>query len=368
MEDKINVPFVNLGLSYKKYRSEILSVIDEIGFSGQYILGKHVEEFERLTSNVCGTKFSIGVGNGTDALALILRSIGIGLGDEVITVSNSFLATAGAIVQVGAKPIFCDVSNDLNIDASSLESKITDKTKAIIVVHLAGRPVDFDLIKSISDKYGIPVVEDAAQAIGAKYDGKPIGSLGVAAAFSLHPLKNIGVMGDAGFVTTNNSMINEYIRLARNHGLVDRDMSEFFSVNTRLDAIQAAIANIKIKELDYINFRHREIAKRYINELKNIVYCPEEIDKIYSVYHNFIIQVDAKKRESLIGFLGDNGIEAKIHYPIPIHKMKAYSIKGVSLIKTEELAEKIVSLPIYPELTDKQISYTIDKIKEFFGA
>ena len=268
------VKFVDLGKQYLSLRQEILDKFDEISTSGDYILSNEVREFEKNFAMYCGTKHAVGVGNGSDALYLSLLSLGVGPDDEVITAPNSFVATAGVIARIGARMVFCDVCDDMNIDPDLIESVISERTKVILPVHLTGRVADMDRIQSIADKHNLFVVEDAAQAVGAVYRNKKAGSFGIGAGFSLHPLKNLHVHGDGGVVTTNNSKLYKKLLQYRNHGLINRDECGFWGINSRLDAVQAGIGNIKLKYIDKWNNRYKEIAKIYTKSLKGYVNFP----------------------------------------------------------------------------------------------
>src|SRR6267142_4806801 len=256
------VPFVSLDRQYLDLRDELHEALDRVGRSGMYIMGEELERFEAEAAAFCGTRHALGVANGSDALFLILKALDIGPGDEVITCPNSFIATAWVIIAAGARPVFVDVTEDYNIDPTLLERAITPRTKAIIPVHLTGRPADMDRVNDIARRRRIAVVEDAAQAIGARYKGRRVGSLGTAASFSLHPIKNLGIMGDGGIVTTDSRDIYERISKLRNHGLRNRDECEIWGYNSRLDPLQAGFASIKLKRLDAWNQRCREIASR----------------------------------------------------------------------------------------------------------
>ncbi len=365
--NEIKVRFVNLGLEYKELKEEIINKIDELSSQGAYVNTLEVEEFEKNIAKFCETDYVIAVGNCTDALFLVMEALGIGQGDEVITAPNSFIASVGSIVAAGAKPVFVDVKEDYNIDTSKIEDVITQKTKAIMPIHLTGRPVEIDPLFEIARKYKLYVIEDAAQAIGAKYKDKRVGSFGIVGCFSLHPLKNLHVQGDGGFISTNNKELYEKLKKLHNHGLKNRDECEFFGYNSRLDGIQAGIANIKLKHIEEWNKRHREIASIYRGFLKDVVQVP--VDKEYEepVYHNFVIMTE--KRNELQKFLLENGIETKIHYPIPIHLQEAskyFGYKEGDFPVVESQAKKILSLPIYPGLKEWQIEYVINKIKTFF--
>ena len=365
---EIKVKFVDLGAQYKILKDEIIKKFDEISSKGAYILTDELKKFEKNFADYCKVKYAIGVGNGTDALFLSLRALGIRQGDEVITAPNSFIATAGAIVAAGAKPVFVDVKGDYNINPDLIKQAITTKTKAIIPVHLTGRPADMDTILIIARKHGLYVIEDAAQAIGARYKGKRVGSLGSTGCFSLHPLKNLHVHGDGGIITTNNKELYEKLLKLRNHGLKNRDECDFWGYNSRLDSIQAAIGNIKLEYLGDWNKRHREIAVMYRKNLSGVVTVPVDKEFEEPVYHNFIIQGD--KRDELQKYLLERGIETKIHYPIPIHLQEAASSLGYKerdFLVCEAQAKRILSLPIYPELTDGQVNMVIKAIKSFYS-
>ena len=363
----MKVSFVGLDRQYSYLRGELINEFDRIGKSGVYILGQTLSKFEGEAAKFCGVKYAIGVGNGSDALVLILKALGVGPGDEVITCPNSFIATAWVINAVGAKPIFVDSSEDYNIDAQKISKAINLKTKAIIPVHLTGMPADMTEINKIASEYGLAVIEDAAQAIGATYQNKRVGSLGDAAGFSLHPLKNLGVYGDGGFITTDRMDIYEKINILRNHGLRTRDECELWGINSRLDELQAGFALIKMKYLEGWNNKCREIANKYRNSLRNFVWVPEEQEHKISANHNFVIQTD--RRDELMLFLNANGVGTRIHYPLPLHLQDAvhecgYSVGDFPVV--EKQAKSILSLPIYPELTDEEVDYVIQCVKKYF--
>ena len=361
----ISVPFINLGLQYERYREQIIDKIDEIGRCGQYVGGKEIESFERRLAQICKTKYAIGVANGTDALVLIMKSLNIGYGDEVITAPNSFIASAGAIIETGATPVFVDVAEDYNLDPTKIERAITRNTKAILVVHLTGNPAKMDEINSIAQRHNLQVVEDAAQAIGAQYKQRAVGSLGIAAGFSLHPLKNIHLMGDAGFITTDDESLYLQLKKRQNHGLMNRDECEFWGQNSRIEAIQAAIGNIKLRDFDDITSRFCEIGRYYLESLEAIVSCPIIDEQNKSVFHNFVIQ--HPKRGELMDKLYEKGIETKVHYPMPLHLMRGASYldyKVGDFAVAEYQANRIISLPIYPELSDAQVEYVVNKVKQ----
>tara|TARA_R110002049_G_scaffold140720_17_gene301954 strand:- start:4763 stop:5857 length:1095 start_codon:yes stop_codon:yes gene_type:complete len=361
----MKIPYVNLGLQHENDRAELMEKFGELLDSGMFILGKEVAQFEETFAKIAGTKYAVGVANGTDSLMLSMQALGICVGDEVITVSHSYLSSASSIALIGATPVLIDVDNNFNMDASKLEEAITPKTKAIIVVHLTGRAAEMDEILPIAKKHNLPIIEDAAQAVGATYKGKPVGGFGVFGSFSLHPLKNLAAAGDAGIITTNDENHYKWLLKARNHGLKNRDELEFFSINSRLDALQAAILNIKVRRLEEWNVRRREIADRYISELADIVKVPSYSSDHSPVFHAFVIQTE--KRDELAQFLLDHQIDSKVHYPIAIHQQEgaSASIKH-DLKNTEYIVKTILSLPVYPELTNDQVSYIITTIKSFF--
>lgn len=361
------IPFVSLTRQFQALEVELTQVFLDVGRSGVYILGESVDQFEQAIAEYCGAKFAISVANGSDALFLCLKAMGVGPGDEVITAANSFIASTWVIVATGAKPVLVDVCSDLNIDPLEVEKAISSKTKVIIPVHLAGRSAAMDDINAISEKAGLYVLEDAAQAIGARYHGKPIGSLGSAAGFSLHPLKNLGVYGDGGFITTSDEILANKLRLLRNHGLRTRNDCEIWGYNSRLDSIQAAFALVKLKHLDTWNERCRQIAKYYRESLVDYVDVPKDQKWEQNVYHNFVITTSL--RDELQIYLREAGIGSAIHYPIPIHLQPAAKDLGYkvgSFPKAEELACTMLSLPIYPELLDSEVERVVTKVKEFY--
>ena len=335
---------------------------------GNYILGEECEKFEENISGRFECKYALGVGSGFDALFLALYALGIGEGDEVVTVANSFVATVAAANLLKAKVVYCDVGEDRNMSVEDLKRVVSEKTKAIIVVHLAGIPAKVDEIVDYAKEKGIFVLEDGSQAFGATINNKYVGTFGDIGCFSMHPTKNLGAMGDAGFITTDDRELYDRIRRLRNHGLVDRDHCVEFGYNSRLDELQAALLNLKISEVDSWNERRNEIADKYRNGLKDLpVKLPFTWENTYNVYFSFVIMVE--DRERLMDYLSSKSIECKIHYPISIHKQQASidSIGEVSLPKTEAQNERILSLPIYPSLKDEQIEYIIDSITEYYS-
>jgi dTDP-4-amino-4,6-dideoxygalactose transaminase len=365
----MNIPYVNLAKQNTQLKKEILSAMGKVLENGQFILGKEVADFEKSFAALCGTKYALGVGTGTDALILALRALNIGPGDEVITVANSFVSTASCITLVGAKPVFVDVAEDYNINPFLIEGAINSRTKAILPVHLTGRPADMDAILKIAKKHKLAVIEDCAQAVGAQYKNKRVGSFGEIGCFSLHPLKNLNACGDGGVLTTDNEELHKKMQILRNNGFTSRDDCDIWSANSRLDTLQAALLLVKLKYLKKWTDKRRANAAFYRQHLSDLaeVTVPSEQPYEKSVYHTFVIQ--AQMRQSLIEFLQNKGIGTKIHYPIPIHLQpaaKSLGYKVGSLPVTEGQAEKILSLPVYPELTNKELQYIVNCIHNFY--
>lgn len=360
----VKVPFVNLGAEYLLLRDRILDRVDEISRRGSYVLGAEVEEFERAFADYCGVKHAVAVGNGSDALILALWIHGVGLGDEVIIPPNSFVATAWAVARTGARIVFADVGEDMNLDPAQVRAAITPRTKVIMPVHLTGRIARMDEIASIAEEHGVTILEDAAQAVGAKRSGRRAGSFGLAAGFSLHPLKNLHVQGDGGVCVTNDERMTEEMRKYRNHGLRNRDECEFWGVNTRLDTIQAAIALLKLPHLDEWNARNREIAGRYREGLDDCLSVPGETAGEEPVYHRFMVR--HSERDRLAAALGERGVETRVNYPLPLHLHQAAADLGYArgdFPRAEELAATILSLPLYHTMADEQVDYVIECVR-----
>lgn len=363
----MEVAYIDLSLQHSSIKGEILSAIDKVLTKGDFILGEEVTKFETSIAAYCGTQYAVGVNSGTDALFLALKVYGIGPGDEVIIPPNSFLATASVVVAAGAKPIFVDTKEDLNINPELIEEKITSSTKAIIPVHLTGRPADMDPINEIAKKYNLKVFEDAAQSIGAEYKGKKVGSLGDIGCFSLHPLKTLNACGDAGVMTLNDPLIYQKLKQLRNIGLKNRDESELWGYNSRLDTIQAAILNIKLKYLDDWNARRIELAQVYFEALEGLVKTPKENPLEKQVFHTFVIQTPY--RDQLQKYLLKHQIDTKVHYPIPIHFQSAAKRFGYSIGPypvTERTCKQILSLPIHQNLSDQQVKHISATVQTFF--
>ena len=363
----MNIPYVGLKKQHENLKGEIFDAISKVLDHSIFILGNEIKEFEEKFEKYCKVKYAVGVNSGTDALFFALKSISIKKGDEVITVPNSFLASTSSIIAANAKPVLVDVKEDMNINPDLIEPAITKNTKAILPVHLTGKPAEMNKIIKIAEDHNLLVIEDAAQAIGAEYNHKKVGSFGVVNCFSLHPLKNLNACGDGGVITTNNEGIYNWLLQMRNIGLKNRDEADIWGYNSRLDTIQAAILNVKFKYLDKWIDQRRENAKFYNEHLSEFVKIPIEKSGEKCVYHTYIIQT--RKRDALKQHLEKNGIETKIHYPIPIHLQKAarnLGYKKGDFPITEKLANEILTLPIYPELKKEELIYIVEKIKEFF--
>jgi len=364
----MRIRFSGLNLQYERLKSEIDKTIRDVFRSGKFILSDNVKRFEANFSRYCGTEYAVGVASGTEAISLSLKACGIGSGDEVITVPNSAIPTICAITMVGAKPSFVDVGEDYLIDLDKIELAITERTKAIIPVHLYGMPCQMDVINRIAKKYNLVVIEDAAQAHGSVFKGKKAGSLGDLGCFSFYPTKNLGAYGDAGLITTNNARLFKKLLRLRDYGRSSRDRFDTQGINSRLDEIQAACLNVKLKYLELWNKRRRKLALLY-NKLLDPSHCilPRDGDGKISNYHLYVIRV--KKRNQLKEYLRENGIETFIYYPIPAHLQKAFRSlnyrKGDFFI-TERNSRQILSLPLYPELSECGVEYTADKINRFF--
>jgi dTDP-4-amino-4,6-dideoxygalactose transaminase len=365
----VAVPFVALALQSRRVKRDLLAAIERVIDDGQYILGPEVEAFERRFATYCGTRFAVGVADGTTALILALHALGVGPGDEVITAPNSFIASASPAALIGATPRFVDVRrDDMNLDPDRLEAAITPRTRAVIPVHLYGYPADMEPILKVAERHRLPVIEDASQSVGTTYRGRRTGSLGYAGCFSLHPLKNLHGIGDAGIITTNDERCWEWLLTARNHGLRSREEVEFWSTNSRLDTIQAAILNVMLDHLDEWIAERRHIADEFRAGLRDVVDIPVESPDCLHTYHRFVIR--AEPRDALLEHLRARGVEARVHYPIGIHMQPAARGLGYQpddFPVTRWLADRIVSLPCYGELTREQRRAVVDGVRSFYG-
>ena len=363
-----NVPYVALALRARRVKSELMAAIERVIDHGIYILGPEVEEFERRFAAYCGTRYAVGVADGTAALILALRAVGVGPGNEVITAPNSFAASASSAALLGATPRFVDVRReDLNMDPALLEAAITPRTKAIVPVHLTGHPADMEAIVKIADRHGIPVIEDAAQSVGTLYHGRKTGSIGQLGCFSLHPLKNLHAIGDAGVITTNDEPLYRWLLKARNHGLKSRDEVEFWSTNSRIDTVHAAVLTVMLGHLDTWIAERRAIAAEFSAALRDVVGVPTEAPGCVHTYQTFMIT--AERRPALLQHLRGRGIDAKVHYAITIPQQDAARSLGH---RPEDfpiatwLAERIVSLPLYAEMTQAQRTAVIEGVRSFY--
>ena len=365
------IPFLDVSASYRELKDEIDESYQRVLDSGMYILGKEVENFEHEFSKHCGTKYCIGVGNGLEALHLIIRGYGIGEGDEVIVPANTYIASWLAVTYVGATPVPVEPNlSTHNIDPDRIESAVTSKTKAIMPVHLYGQPADTEPINQIAQKYGLKVIEDCAQAHGATYKGKKVGSLGDAAGFSFYPGKNLGACGDAGAVLTNDPELADQVRMLRNYGSREKYYNEKQGYNSRLDPLQAAFLGVKLNHLDEWNQRRRKIADLYLSSLSGVqgLILPAVPNGINPVWHLFVIR--SERRDLLQEFLQKNGVGTLIHYPVPPHLSQAYRQLGLrkgDFPITEKIAETVLSIPIGPHLSINDAGLIVDLLKEFYN-
>ena len=364
----MDVPFVDLKAQYRTIAEEVSEGIGRVLENTDFILGRDVKLFEQEFADYCGVKFGVGVDNGTSALELALRAYDVGDGDEVITVANTFIATASAIAFTGARPVLVDIDpHTYNIDVGAIEQAITGRTKAIMPVHLYGQPADMDPIMELAKARGLIVIEDACQAHGALYKGRRAGSIGDAACFSFYPAKNLGGYGDGGMLVTNNEDIANKVRMLRNYGQKEKYHHLFIAYNRRLDTLQAAVLRVKLKWLDEWNQARRRNAQLYNELLANTdVVTPVEASYAEHVYHLYVVRI--QDRDGLQEYLQSKGISTGIHYPIPIHLQEAYRYLGYQrgdFPITEENAEQMLSLPMYSELTEEQIQYVVEAIHDF---
>jgi dTDP-3-amino-2,3,6-trideoxy-4-keto-D-glucose/dTDP-3-amino-3,4,6-trideoxy-alpha-D-glucose/dTDP-2,6-dideoxy-D-kanosamine transaminase len=368
---KMRVPFSYLDRQFADVDA-YLADVRALVLSGDFTLGKAVGEFETRFAEMSGMPHAIGVGSGTDALILSLQILGIGPGDEVITTPNTFIATVGAIAMTGARTVFVDSNEGFTIDADRIEAAITPRTKAIVPVHYSGNVADMPRIAEIARRHGLAIVEDACQANKAARDGLPVGSWGATAAFSLHPLKNLNVWGDAGIIVTRSSELAEKLRLFRNHGLANRDEVLMFGHNSRLDSLQAVIGNRLIAQTDFITDAKIANARRYdaaFADLAPMIRVPHREANVRHVYHLYMLRV--QRRDDLLAYLIERGISAKVHYPVPVHLQPAASELGYcagDFPVAEEDARSIVTLPAHQHLTPEEIGYTIDTVRAFYTA
>lgn len=360
------ISFSGLIEQYNDIKDEIIPAIGRVLDSGWYILGKELKDFEEEFAQFCGSRYTVGCASGTEAIALSLMALDIGIGDEVITVPNTAVPTVSAISMTGAIPVFVDINDDCLIDPKKIEKAVTERTRAIIPVHLYGRMADMDEILKIAGSYKLKVVEDACQAHGAGYNGKMAGTLGDTGCFSFYPTKNLGCFGDGGAVITNNKEIYDRLIMRRNYGQADRYLNKIKGINSRLDEIQAAVLRVKLRCLAKWNEQRRNIAHIYDMQLKDVCIRPVEREGCYDVFHIYVIRV--KNRDKLQLYLKENGIDTLIHYPIPVHLQEAYRFlhyKVGDFPTAEQLSKEILSLPIHPYLSSDNMEYICGKILEY---
>jgi len=362
------VPFLDVGQTYCEIKDELDAAYQRVMNSGWYILGEEVAAFELEFAAYCGVKHCVGVGNGLEALQLILRGYGIGAGDEVIVPANTYIATWLAVSNAGASVVPVEpVEGTFNIDPSRVEPALTSRTKAILPVHLYGQPADIDPLKEIARRHGLKLIEDAAQAHGARYRERRVGNLGDAAGWSFYPTKNLGAYGDAGAVTTNDDELAERIRLLRNYGSQRKYYNDEKGINSRLDELQAALLRVRLKHLDEWNGRRARVAARYLSELRETdIRLPAVCEGADPVWHLFVVR--SKNRDRLQAYLKSRGVNTLVHYPVPPHLQKAYpelEISGGIFRVTEAIHREVLSLPMGPHLSDSDVQRTIDELKSF---
>jgi len=338
--------------------------------TGDFTLGAPLAEFERRFAALCEAQHAIGVGTGTDAIAMSLKMAGVGSGDEVITTPMTFIATVGAIVMTGARPVFVDSEDGFVIDTSKIEAAITPRTRAIVPVHYTGNMADMTAIAEIAQRHNLTVVEDACQAIAARLNDRPAGTWGLTSCYSLHPLKNLNVWSDGGVIVTHSDEVARRLRLYRNHGLANRDEVETFGINCRLDTLQAVVGNRLIGQVDFITSERIGNAARYDQAFRDLGDCisvPRRRPEVKHVYHLYIVR--AKNRDGLLAYLNSKGVEARIHYPIPVHLQKAAQHLGYrpgDFPKCEADCGEIITLPVHQHLTPQEIDYTIEQVHAFY--
>lgn len=369
----MKVPMLDLSEQYASLKSEVLEALDGVMSSSHFILGNQVKKLEADIAKYSNVAHGIGCGNGSDAIHIALQAAGIGEGDEVITTPFTFFATGGAIVRAGATPVYADIDPvSFNLDPEEIEKHITDKTKAIIPVHLYGQMADMVRIREIADKHNLVVIEDAAQAIGAKQGQYSVGELGDAATYSFFPTKNLGAYGDAGMVVTKNDDIAEKSRVIRVHGSKPKYYHHVLGYNSRLDELQAAVLNVKFPHLDSWSDLRRKHADFYTNllneKVSEFVKTPVKVEGFHHVFHQYTILTE--RRDELRTYLEENGVSTMIYYPLPLHLQPVFESLGYKkgdFPKTEKAADEALSLPMFPELKEEQQQYVVEKIAEFFA-
>jgi dTDP-4-amino-4,6-dideoxygalactose transaminase len=364
----MNIPLVDLKAQYAGIKSEIDAAIQHVLDNTSFILGKNVDDFEGSLARYVGAEGAVGVASGTAALHLALLACGVGPGDEVITTAHTFIATAEPVSHIGARPVFVDIDpRTYNLDSNLVEAAISSRTRAILPVHLYGQPAEMDALLDIAQRHNLWLIEDAAQAHGAEFDGQRCGSIGHLACFSFYPGKNLGAYGDGGAVTGNDETLLARVRKLRNHGRSTKYEHEEIGYGERLDALQAAILSVKLRHLETWTVARRAHARRYAELLADCeVVTPYEEPNVRHVYHLYVIRTP--RRDAMLAHLKAKGIGAGVHYPIPLHRQPAYLSEGygdVHLPVTEQVAAEVLSLPMYAELTGDQIAYVAEAVKEF---
>ena len=363
----MKVKFTDLSGEFIQLKKALTKIFIRVGKTGQYVLGNELEKFEKNVKKFLKVKYVIGVGNWTEGMGLVCKALDLKKNDEIITVSNSFVATCGALAYNNVKPVLVDVNEDLNINPAKVIKKITRKTKAIMPVHLSGIPSSIFQLKKICKNKKLLLIEDAAHAFGSKLNNKFLGTIGDIGIFSLHPRKNFHVFGDGGIIVTNNKRIYTKLKLLRNHGLLNRDEAIIWGTNSRLDNMQAAFGNLMLKKINILNQKHINISKYYSKNLKKYVQTPiYNLKASNPTFHQYIIRT--KHRNKLMKYLKKSGVETAIHYPNPIHKQQAYikTFGRISLPMTEKYSKQILSLPMHHSLKKKQIQHVVKCIASFF--
>ncbi|MDH7514082.1 MAG: DegT/DnrJ/EryC1/StrS family aminotransferase [Clostridiales bacterium] len=365
------IPIIDLKAQYASIEREIDEAIKRVLRSGHFILGPEVEALEKEVANLCGCKYGIGVASGTDALILAIKAVGIGPGDEVITTPFTFVATASSIVHCGAKPVFVDIDPlTFNINPDLIEKAITKKTKAIIPVHLYGQPAEMDKIMEIARAHNLIVIEDAAQAIGAKYKGRPVGQFGIAGCLSFFPTKSLGGYGDGGMVVTNDAELAERVGMLRIHGSKPRYYYHIIGANSRLDALQAAIIRAKLPYLAGWTVQRQMLANQYDKALSNVhlIKIPFRAPSCSHIFHQYTIRVTGGKRDPLKSFLADRGVASAVYYPMPLHLQSCFrelDYKQGDFPESEKASHEVISLPMFPELSEKELYLISNAVADF---
>ncbi|HEY8342265.1 MAG TPA: DegT/DnrJ/EryC1/StrS family aminotransferase [Calditerricola sp.] len=361
------IPVLDLRPEIERLWEDLLAAFQNVLRSGQFIMGPNVAEFEKEVAAYLGVKHAVAVNSGTDALVIALRAAGIGPGDEVITTPFTFFATAEAISQVGARPVFVDIDPETyNLDPAQIEQALTPRTKAILPVHLYGHPAEMEPILAIARRHGLRVIEDVAQAFGATYNGKKVGTLGDAGCFSFFPSKNLGAYGDGGLIATDSDELAEMARMLRVHGARRKYENELVGYNSRLDELQAAILRVKLPHIDEWNAGRRRVAKRYSEALRDLpgVTVPSERPGAFHVYHQYTIRISQNRRDAVQQRLREQGIATMVYYPIPVHRLPVYRLPEGTCPHAEQAAAEVLSLPIWPQMPEAVQDRVIEALRE----